>query len=166
MRNLYPLTGDGNYEKHPITSSIASRADRSGTTSIGDALMAIATTKSGRWISSREDDTKYVYFFREPISNSAVLINSQQDTLYKCLERVKDNDNESFSILCKKPKNGYDIYFLIPMKNMQNISFSLTAIKTQKMSDLLNNLSVIVPVCITITEILKSVDDGLGSFMV
>ena len=68
MHNLHPLTVDGNYEKHPIkTSSVASRVDRSGTTSIGDALKAIATAKSGESLSSREDDTKYVYFSREPV---------------------------------------------------------------------------------------------------
>ena len=69
MRNLYPLTADGNYE---IPRTTSPKVDRNGTTGISDAL--IATAKSGGSLSSREDDIKYIYFSQEPVYNSGVLM--------------------------------------------------------------------------------------------
>ena len=115
VRDQYPLTADNKYQPHPRANSNVSSGNVSLISSnpVANAIMALAVSNKSiePTISTavlRESDIKFVYFSRDSVSNSPVVIDllSSATTVYRYLLKIKDTDIDSFSILCQNRWKG------------------------------------------------------------
>ena len=79
-------------------------------------------------------------------------------SVHDCLRNISDKN--ILSVLARKPPIGFDIYFKLSQKDNEMGTVS----GSQKVSELLANLTVVTPIRFTITEV-DRVDVGTGSFL-
>ena len=99
FRERYPLSADGNYQQHPLDAANGPRDI--GNSSNSTAIDRLVTAFAGHITNtpSREVGNKYVFFSRDNVQNSAVIVDSPTLTITDCLLKMKNGDRESLKVL-------------------------------------------------------------------